>query len=70
MQGRVAGVQITQSSGEPGGGINVRIRGTSSVFGGNNPLFVIDGVPLADVYKRQVMSNRYFSVVSNRKHLL
>ncbi len=47
MQGRVAGVQITQSSGEPGGGINVRIRGTSSVFGGNNPLFVIDGVPLA-----------------------
>ncbi len=47
MQGRVAGVQITQSSGEPGGGINVRIRGTSSVIGGNNPLFVIDGVPLS-----------------------
>ncbi|WP_291036604.1 TonB-dependent receptor [Dyadobacter sp. 50-39] len=47
MQGRVAGVQITQSSGEPGGGINVRIRGTSSVLGGNNPLFVVDGVPLS-----------------------
>lgn len=47
MQGRVAGVQITQNSGEPGGGINVRIRGTSSVYGGNNPLFVIDGVPLS-----------------------
>ncbi|NIJ55730.1 SusC/RagA family TonB-linked outer membrane protein [Dyadobacter arcticus] len=47
MQGRVAGVQITQQSGEPGGGINVRIRGTSSVLGGNNPLFVIDGVPLS-----------------------
>lgn len=47
MQGRVAGVQITQSSGEPGGGINIRIRGTSSVYGGNNPLFVIDGVPLS-----------------------
>ncbi|PWJ60414.1 iron complex outermembrane receptor protein [Dyadobacter jejuensis] len=47
MQGRVAGVQISQSSGEPGGGINVRIRGTSSVLGGNNPLFVIDGVPLS-----------------------
>lgn len=46
MQGRVAGVQITQNSGEPGGGINVRIRGTSSVFGANQPLFVIDGVPL------------------------
>ncbi|QRR04200.1 SusC/RagA family TonB-linked outer membrane protein [Dyadobacter sandarakinus] len=47
MQGRVAGVQISQSSGEPGGGINVRIRGTTSVRGGNNPLFVIDGVPLS-----------------------
>ncbi|NJN32910.1 MAG: TonB-dependent receptor plug domain-containing protein [Saprospiraceae bacterium] len=47
MQGRAAGVQITQNSGQPGGGINVRIRGTSSVRSGNNPLFVIDGVPLA-----------------------
>ncbi len=47
MQGRVAGVQVSQASGEPGGGINVRIRGTSSVRSGNNPLFVIDGVPLS-----------------------
>lgn len=47
LQGRVAGVAITQNSGEPGGGINVRIRGTSSVRGGNGPLFVVDGVPLA-----------------------
>ncbi|GHB77367.1 SusC/RagA family TonB-linked outer membrane protein [Persicitalea jodogahamensis] len=47
LQGRVAGVAVTQSSGEPGSGINVRIRGTSSVRGGNGPLFVVDGVPLA-----------------------
>jgi iron complex outermembrane receptor protein len=47
MQGRVAGVQITSSNGEPGGAMNVRIRGTSSVRGGNNPLFVVDGVPLS-----------------------
>ena len=47
MQGRVAGVQVSQNSGEPGGGINVRIRGTSSMRNGNNPLFVIDGVPLS-----------------------
>jgi TonB-dependent starch-binding outer membrane protein SusC len=47
MAGRVAGVQVTQASGEPGGGINVRIRGTSSVRSGNNPLFVVDGVPLS-----------------------
>lgn len=47
IQGRSAGVQITNSSGEPGGGMNIRIRGTSSVRSGNGPLFVVDGVPLA-----------------------
>ncbi|MCL6217292.1 SusC/RagA family TonB-linked outer membrane protein [Zunongwangia pacifica] len=47
IQGKTAGLQITTTSGEPGGGVNIRIRGTSSVRGGNNPLFVIDGVPLA-----------------------
>lgn len=47
LQGRVPGVAITQSNGEPGGAINIRIRGTSSVRNGNNPLFVVDGVPLA-----------------------
>lgn len=46
IQGRAAGVQITSASGEPGAGINIRIRGTSSVRNGNNPLFVVDGVPL------------------------
>jgi len=40
IQGRAAGVQITSASGEPGAGINVRIRDTSSVRNGNNPLFV------------------------------
>jgi TonB-dependent starch-binding outer membrane protein SusC len=47
MQGRVAGVNITQNNGEPGGGITVRIRGSASVRGGNDPLFVVDGVPLS-----------------------
>jgi len=47
IQGKTAGVQITTATGEPGAGVNIRIRGTSSVRGGNNPLFVIDGVPLA-----------------------
>lgn len=46
IQGRAAGVQITSSSGEPGAGINIRIRGTSSVSSDNNPLIVVDGVPL------------------------
>lgn len=47
IQGRAPGVQITSASGEPGAGVNIRIRGTSSVRGGNNPLFVVDGVPLS-----------------------
>ncbi len=46
IQGRAAGVVVTNSNGEPGGGINIRIRGTSSVNGSNGPLFVVDGVPL------------------------
>ncbi|PTB97659.1 SusC/RagA family TonB-linked outer membrane protein [Marivirga lumbricoides] len=47
IQGKSAGVQITSASGEPGAGINIRIRGTSSVRNGNNPLFVVDGIPLS-----------------------
>lgn len=47
IQGRAAGVQITTSSGEPGAAANIRIRGTSSVRSGNNPLYVVDGVPLS-----------------------
>ena len=45
MQGRMAGVQVQQSSGQPGSGISVRVRGPSSIAGGNEPLIVIDGVP-------------------------
>ena len=45
LQGKVAGVQVTQTSGQPGGSVAVRIRGISSVSAGNEPLYVIDGVP-------------------------
>lgn len=47
IQGKTAGVQISATSGEPGAAINVRVRGTASVRSANNPLFVIDGVPLS-----------------------
>ena len=46
IQGKTAGVQISQGSGEPGSGVAIRIRGTSSVRSNNDPLFVVDGVPL------------------------
>ncbi len=48
IQGKTAGVQISQASGEPGAGIALRIRGTGSVRGNNSPLFVIDGVPVSN----------------------
>ncbi|MNR92203.1 TonB dependent receptor [compost metagenome] len=46
LRGKVAGVQVTQSSGEPGAGVSIRVRGNSSIRSGNGPLIVIDGVPL------------------------
>ena len=48
MQGKVAGVRVVQSSGEPGAGVNVSIRGIGSVRSGSTPLFVVDGVPLSN----------------------
>ena len=46
IQGRVAGVNITQNSGEPGAGSQIRIRGGTSISASNDPLYVIDGVPI------------------------
>ena len=46
LQGQAAGVQVTQSSGTPGGGISVRIRGVTSISAGNRPLFIVDGIPV------------------------
>lgn len=46
LQGRAAGVQVTQNSGAPGGGISVSIRGINSL-NGNEPLYVIDGVAIS-----------------------
>ena len=46
IQGRAAGVRVSQSSNAPGGGMNIRIRGGNSIQGGNEPLYVIDGYPL------------------------
>ena len=46
MQGRIAGVQVTQNSGAPGGGISVQVRGINSL-NGNEPLYVIDGIAVS-----------------------
>ncbi len=47
LQGKVPGLQITNSSGQARAGVTiVRIRGNNSIRSGNNPLYVVDGVPL------------------------
>ncbi len=55
LQGKVPGAQITQTSGDPAGGISIRLRGTSTVRGSSEPLYVIDGV---------IMSNRTANVTN------
>lgn len=56
MQGRMAGVQVKQQSGEPGGSVNIKIRGANSVNASSNPLYVIDGVQI-DINEGEVASS-------------
>lgn len=46
IQGKAAGVQVVQNSGEPGGGMSINIRGVGSINAGSGPLYVIDGLPI------------------------
>ncbi|RQP16674.1 MAG: SusC/RagA family TonB-linked outer membrane protein, partial [Parapedobacter sp.] len=52
VQGRTAGVMVINNTGQPGGSTTVRIRGNSSIRAGNNPLFVVDGIPLSGTSAR------------------
>lgn len=49
LQGKAAGVQVVQPSGKPGADISVRVRGATSVLAGNEPLYVVDGIPTTDI---------------------
>ena len=50
LSGKVAGVQVSSTSGDPGAVSNITIRGFGSINGSNQPLYVVDGVPLATNY--------------------
>ena len=60
IQGKAAGVIVTNNTGEPGGGVTIRIRGTTSIGSGNDPLYVVDGIPLVNMQtsNRNVGENR------------
>lgn len=61
IQGRTAGVMVINNTGQPGGATTVRIRGNSSIRAGNNPLFVVDGIPLSGTSARPGGSGGYGS---------
>ena len=61
MQSTAPGVVLTQSSSQPGGGFDVKIRGASSVLGANGPLYVIDGLPVTSDNVQPGSSSRHRS---------
>lgn len=52
MAGKMPGVQVSQTTGTPGGGLTVRVRGAGSIGAGNEPLYVIDGFPVVTDYNQ------------------
>ena len=58
MQGKAAGVVVNSNSGEPGSNVSVKIRGVSSLTGTNEPLYVIDGVPISGDARNSSTSGR------------
>ena len=65
LQGKAPGLQIIQNAGNPGNGITVRVRGSSSISAGNQPLYVIDGVPmLREDYSQLSMGGQDLSATS------
>ena len=57
LAGKLAGVQLSSYSGQPGSPTTIRIRGTSSINAGNEPLWVVDGIPIIADDNRQISSN-------------
>lgn len=53
MAAQMAGVQVTQATGAPGGGATVRVRGAGSLSAGNEPLYVVDGFPVTNDYNQR-----------------
>ena len=54
LQGKASGVQVVQNAGNPGNGITVRVRGSASITASNQPLYVVDGLPLTQESQSQI----------------
>ena len=65
LQGQAAGVTVLRSSGTPGAGVSVRVRGSTSISGSNQPLFVVDGVPVSsDDFSQLGLGNQGLNALS------
>lgn len=62
LQGRMAGVSVSNNSGEPGGAVKIRIRGANSIQGGNDPLIVVDGIQLTNMGLQDINVNDVQSI--------
>lgn len=60
IQGRMAGIDVVATAGDPGSGMSIQIRGTTSINGNNKPLIVVDGIPL----ETEIGANFDFSTAS------
>ncbi|SDL05142.1 TonB-linked outer membrane protein, SusC/RagA family [Catalinimonas alkaloidigena] len=65
LQGNVAGLQMASSSGTPGSSQNIRIRGISSITANNDPLFVIDGIPVVNGDNNRSTATGSLSILSS-----
>lgn len=59
LSGRAAGVSATQNSAQPGGGVEILVRGAASTGAGNEPLYIIDGFPISGASVEPAADNRY-----------
>jgi TonB-linked SusC/RagA family outer membrane protein len=65
IQGRAAGVQVTQNSGAPGAGFKIRIRGANSISGNNTPLYVVDGLAVSSINSLNVNDVKSMEVLKD-----
>ncbi|PEN07652.1 hypothetical protein CRI93_06630 [Longimonas halophila] len=54
LQGKIAGAYITQTNGNPAGGMSVRMRGPSTILGSTSPLYVLDGIPISNASRELI----------------
>ncbi|MGV8095808.1 MAG: SusC/RagA family TonB-linked outer membrane protein [Mangrovibacterium sp.] len=65
LQGKIPGMEIVSSSGEPGAGVSIKIRGASSINGSSEPLYIVDGVPIEGGNISSIDGDATFSSIAN-----